>query len=111
MNHIDMRYDLGMARVRELTEAGSRARKRAAERAAVSDVEIRVARSSDAQALEELATLDGRPAPQAPVLVASVRGSVRAAIGSDGRAVSDPFVRSADLLDLLRVRARHLARR
>jgi hypothetical protein len=67
---------------------------------------IRSATAADERALNVLAVLDGgtkRPAGQ--ILLAEVEGRVRAAIGSNGHSVSDPFWPSADLVSMLRVHA------
>jgi len=67
---------------------------------------IRSASAADDHALAVLAVLDGgRRRPEGQVLVAEVEGRVRAAVGSDGGAISDPFWPSADLVSMLRVHA------
>jgi len=67
---------------------------------------IRIADDDDRVALSTLAQLDSADAPAAPVLLAESGGQVVAALSlADGHAVADPFRRTADLLDLLRVRA------
>jgi hypothetical protein len=67
---------------------------------------IRSAESADEQALAVLAVLDGghRP-PKGRVIVAEVDGRLRAAVGSNGAAISDPFWPSAELVSMLRVHA------
>jgi hypothetical protein len=58
-----------------------------------------------------IAALDSARVPAAPLLVAEVDGQVRAALSlDDGRAISDPFYATRDLLDLLRVHAKALPR-
>jgi hypothetical protein len=70
---------------------------------------IRLASHSDARALSDLAALDSRRPLAGPAMLAEVDGVVRAALDlSDGSVAADPFVRSAELLDLLRLRARRL---
>ena len=65
---------------------------------------IRSARAADEQALAVLGVLDGgRPMPKGHVMVAEVDGRIRAATGSNGAAISDPFWPSADLVSMLRV--------
>lgn len=65
---------------------------------------IRSARSADEQAIAVLGVLDGgRRLPTGQVMVAEVDGRIRAAAGSNGAAISDPFWPSADLVDMLRV--------
>jgi hypothetical protein len=66
---------------------------------------IRSARSDDEQAIAVLGVLDGgRHIPKGNVMVAEVGGRLRAAVGSNGAAISDPFWPSADLVGMLRVR-------
>jgi len=65
---------------------------------------IRSAHDGDETALAVLAVLDGgRERPAGEVLVAESAGRLRAAVGSNGAAISDPFWPSADLVDMLRV--------
>jgi hypothetical protein len=73
------------------------------------DVTIRRAFPDDAEALHRLAALDGAKLPQADVLVAEVAGELWAAVTvDDGHAVADPFRPTAELVDLLRERARQM---
>jgi hypothetical protein len=65
---------------------------------------IRSARTADEQAIAVLGVLDGgHQMPQGQVMVAEVDGRLRAAVGSNGVAISDPFWPSADLVSMLRV--------
>src|SRR3954449_2375486 len=65
---------------------------------------IRSARTADEQAIAVLGVLDGgRRTPAGRVMVAEVDGSIRAAVGSNGAAISDPFWPSAGLVSMLRV--------
>jgi hypothetical protein len=65
---------------------------------------IRSARTADEQALAVLGVLDGgRHMPEGRVMVAEVDGRLRAAAGSNGAAISDPFWPSAELVSMLRV--------
>ena len=67
---------------------------------------IRLADENDRIALATLAALDSRRAPTSPVLLAEADGVVVAALSLlDGGAVADPFQPTADVVDLLRVRA------
>jgi hypothetical protein len=67
---------------------------------------IRSARAGDEQAIAVLGVLDGgRHMPKGDVMVAEVDGRLRAAVGSNGAAISDPFWPSAELVSMLRVRA------
>jgi len=65
---------------------------------------------ADAGALRSLAELDSRPVPAGPVLIAEVDGRLQAALGlGGGEPIADPWRRTADLVELLRVRAAQLA--
>ncbi len=70
------------------------------------EITVRRATAGDSVALERLAALDSARVPSEPVLLAEVGGTALAAISlADGRVVADPFERTADLVELLRVRA------
>lgn len=70
---------------------------------------IRSASATDETALDVLAVIDGgRQRPAGQILVAEVGGRVRAAIGSNGASIADPFWPSADLVSMLRVHAEAL---
>ena len=65
---------------------------------------IRSARSADDQDIAVLGVIDGgRHMPEGNVMVAEVDGRIRAAVGSNGASISDPFWPSADLVSMLRV--------
>src|SRR6059036_3749302 len=65
---------------------------------------IRRATAADDFELTTLAVLDGgRAVPEGDVLVAEASGRLRAALGSNGAAISDPFWPSAELVGMLRV--------
>ena len=67
---------------------------------------IRAARGSDGPALERLAALDSAPRPEGAVLLAESDGRLVAALdGSGGRAIADPFLPTADVVALLKLRA------
>ena len=67
---------------------------------------IRLAGHDDRGSLAKLAQLDSGRAPAAPVLLAEAEGGVVAALSLlDGTAVADPFRPTAEVVDLLRVRA------
>jgi len=71
---------------------------------------IRLASEQDTAALRELAELDEAPMPAGPLLLAIVGGEVISALSlEDGSVIANPFVRSADAVTLLRVRAEHLS--
>jgi hypothetical protein len=70
------------------------------------DVVLRRARADDATALVRLAALASARPLAGPALVAEENGTIVAALClSTERAVSDPFVRSLHLVELLRLRA------
>ena len=98
--------------VRRQSRDGRRAARRslrAAHDASLADVTIRAASPADRGALERLAALDSASAPRGYVLVAEVHGELRAALAvAGGPAIADPFVPTAQLVDLLAVRARQL---
>lgn len=65
---------------------------------------IRSATAADEDALAVLSVIDGAGnRPEGDVMVAEVEGRMRAAVGSDGVAISDPFWPSAELVRMLRV--------
>ena len=70
---------------------------------------IRLATLSDHRTLSNLAALDSRHPLAGPAMLAEVDSVVRAALDlSDGSVAADPFVRTAELVDLLCLRARRL---
>lgn len=71
---------------------------------------LRAARPGDAAALRRLAGLADRDLPAGgPVLVAEADRELLAAVSADGRTVvADPFRATADLVELLRLRAGQL---
>jgi hypothetical protein len=70
---------------------------------------IRRANGADAYALHRLAQLDSADAPVGDMIVAESDGELLAAVPVDGgRAVADPFRRTADIVKLLRTRAAQL---
>ncbi len=75
-----------------------------------SDITIRTSGDDDELALARLAQRDSSPALDGPALVAEVAGSMRAAISlRDGRLIADPFHRTSELVEMLRIRAQSLA--
>jgi hypothetical protein len=70
-------------------------------------ISIRHATAGDGPALVRLAALDSAPVPYGDdVLLAEVDGRLRAALDvSEARAIADPFARTAELVELLRVHA------
>ena len=71
---------------------------------------IRLAAAADAPALRRLAQRDSAPPPAAAgMLVAEVGGELRTAVSLAGGAViADPFHHTAELVAILRARARQL---
>lgn len=68
---------------------------------------IRPARQDDEPALLRLAALDSHAALDDDVLLAAVDGEILAAMSlADGATIADPFRLTADLVELLRTRAR-----
>jgi hypothetical protein len=67
---------------------------------------IRPATDKDARALSELAELDSQRPLGGQILIGEIDGQAAAAISlNDNRVVSDPFQRTADITQLLRMRA------
>jgi hypothetical protein len=72
-------------------------------------VTLRFACFDDAPDLLRLAQLDSAEPLRDPILVGEVSARMVAALSlADGRAIADPFVRSAGVVELLRARARQL---
>jgi hypothetical protein len=72
----------------------------------VSDITIRPARQHDTDALTRLAQLDSQPSLPGLVLLAEICGEPVAAIDTaTGRTIADPFTPTADVVELLRLRA------
>jgi hypothetical protein len=70
---------------------------------------LRFSSPADERLLAWLAALDSSRPPAQPVLLAEVDGQPLAALTrSDGTGIADPFHQTADLIDLLRARARPL---
>lgn len=67
-------------------------------------ITLRPARPGDDPALRRLALLDNRALPGAPYLLAEREGRIDAAISlTDGALVADPFRRTAEICELLRL--------
>ena len=72
-------------------------------------LKIRPADPIDEAAIARLAQLDSTEAPAGEVLVAESGDELVAALPVDGgRPVADPFRRTAEVVELLRLRARQL---
>ena len=73
---------------------------------ATQSISIRRATAADATAVRRLAALDSAPTPGGELLIAEVEGEPRAALSLDtGVAIADPFRPTAELVELLRLRA------
>ena len=66
-------------------------------------VTIRPACPDDNPALWRLAALDSSSVPAGPLFVAEIEGQLRVAVSaSDLRAIADPFVATADIVEIVR---------
>ena len=75
-------------------------------------ISIRAATTGDGPALARLAALDSAPVPFGPVLLAEVDGQPKAALSvTEDRVIGDPFARTVELVELLRIHARATAAR
>ncbi|MEA2431370.1 MAG: hypothetical protein QOF65_827 [Thermoleophilaceae bacterium] len=73
-------------------------------------ISIRLASEADNPTLIRLAALDSAPAPHGSVLVADVDGEIVAARSlAQPRSIADPFRPTADIRELLELRARQAA--
>jgi hypothetical protein len=73
-------------------------------------VALRMAERDEAAAVRRLAALDDAPALEGPVLLALMDGEAVAAVSLvDRRVVANPFLCTRDLVQLLRLRAEHIA--
>jgi hypothetical protein len=73
-------------------------------------ISIRFAGPGDGEAIERLAELDSARPAHGDTLVAEVDGRIAAALPlAEGRVIADPFLPTAELRSLLRVRARQLS--
>jgi hypothetical protein len=109
-------YDANVARLQDLHRQAKRRRTvRGAARAAADrqrqlrpaePVTIRRATAADRVALERLAALDSAPAPVGDVLIAEIADEAVAAIElAGGATIADPFRPTAELVELLGMRA------
>jgi hypothetical protein len=70
-----------------------------------SEITIRAARAEDKSELARVAGRDTEAMPADPLLVAKVGSDVRAAISlTDGSVIADPFHRTAELVEMLKIR-------
>jgi hypothetical protein len=72
-------------------------------------ITLRRARHRDQPALWRLAALDSAPVLKGESLIAERNGDVIAAIGSDGRAIADPFEKTAAIISMLHAFTRETA--
>ena len=73
------------------------------------EITIRQATSADAFALRRLAALDDARALRGEVLLAEQAGDIRAALSlENGRAIANPFAPTAELVEILRTRGKHV---
>ena len=69
-------------------------------------ITIRPATAEDREAIRRVAALDSGEAPKGESMLALVGGELRAVLPlAGGRALADPFHRTAELVELLRVMA------
>jgi hypothetical protein len=72
-------------------------------------ISIRPASAEDRATIARLAALDSAPVPFGAALVAQVDGEVLAALPlAGGRLIADPFRRTAEIAELLELRARQV---
>ena len=112
---------MGNARQQELLEAASRGRtgtrgpRRRRRREAAPAIRwqgltLRLATAADGSALARLADLEQTARPTDPVLLGEVMQRPVAALSlSDGRVIADPFTPTAELIELMRLRARQIS--
>lgn len=111
--HPDFRMEMIHAEQQRIGQALNRSRllERPATRPqpAQESVALRLCSVHDDDALERLALLEGRPAPQGRFVLAEVDGQLVAALPlRGGEPLTDPFRSTAHLLPLLRLRAAQL---
>ena len=75
------------------------------------EITIRAARAEDMGDIARVAGRDTGELPAGPLLIAQVSDDVRAAVSlSDGTIIADPFHRTAELVEMLKIRARAVNR-
>src|SRR3954452_12393932 len=71
---------------------------------------IRLATQADQVPLTRLAQVDSAPPLEGRVVLVEADGGIRAALAlADGRAIADPFIRTAEMLAVLETRAAQLS--
>jgi hypothetical protein len=89
---------------------GRRRRRAVAPPAHWQGLTLRLATSADRPALARLADLEQTSGPAEPILVGEMMERPVAALSlSDGRVIADPFTPTAELIELMRLRARQLS--
>jgi hypothetical protein len=74
--------------------------------AKVPAIELRLANVAEDHVLRRLAELDDAPELAGPVLLALIDGQAQAGLSlQDGRLVANPFIRTQEAVELLRMRA------
>ncbi|HEY1776942.1 MAG TPA: hypothetical protein VGG41_12345 [Solirubrobacteraceae bacterium] len=116
--HPQLNQALGEARQQELLALAARERRgprpfrrRRSSAPAIrwQGLTLRLATSADRSALARLAELEQAASPQEPVLLGEVMQRPVAALSlRDGRVVADPFMPTAELVELMRLRARQI---
>jgi hypothetical protein len=107
--------ELAGEHIRDLREAARGGRVRAEDKPQSRDpfdrLSVRPFAERDIDAIRLLAALDSKQMPTGAVLVAEQAGEVVAALALDGgRVLADPFKPTADIVALLKLRARQLQR-
>jgi hypothetical protein len=103
---------LARARQRDLNAAARGRVRDIPSRPLLASIAVRLATANDRGALERLAALDSTEPPRGSTLVGELLQRPVAAMSlSDGRVIADPFVATADVVALLRLRARQLRAR
>ena len=70
---------------------------------------VRLAEPADQSVLLHLAALDSSRMPAGPLLVGEMGGGIQAAVPvMGGRAIANPFVRTAELVSVLELRAQQM---
>ena len=74
-------------------------------------IAIRSAHPDESDAIRRLALLDDAPLLRGPVLLGLIDGEPHVALDlRNGRVVADPFVRTAELIEMVRLGARTMTR-
>jgi hypothetical protein len=72
-------------------------------------IAVRLATAADRPALERLAELDSASRPSGSTLIGSISDRPVAALSlGDGQVFADPFARTCEVVELLRLRARQM---